>query len=97
MSDQIKAFSMVLDSMKRKREGTPAPIAMCPSCNEPLIMTFQFPGKEFICVCCRKLWEFIDPTPAEATPERIARHQVLKAKWEAEQKEPTKWPYHPYP
>lgn len=87
MSDQLKAFGMVLDSIKRKEEGKPPPMATCPSCKEPLIMTFRFPGKEFICVCCRKLWGFVDPIPAEVTPELNARRDELVAQWENEIKE----------
>lgn len=87
MNEKIKALEMFLDTMERKKEGKPAPMATCPGCSEPLILTLRFPGKEFICVCCRKLWRFVDPTPAEATPERITRHQVLETKWLAELEE----------
>ena len=84
MSEQLKAFGLALDMMKRKKEGKPAPMATCPSCGEPLIMTFKFPGKEFICVECRRLWGFVEPTPVEKTPELETRYQELKAKWTAE-------------
>ena len=84
MSDKIKALGMVIESIKRREEGKPAPMATCPSCKEPLVMTFKFPGKEFICVKCRKLWGFLDPTPAEATPELIARHDELEVRWRKE-------------
>jgi len=87
MSEKVKALGMALDLMKRKREGKPAPMATCPSCGEPLISTLRFRGYEFICVVCRRHWGFVEPTPAEATPELDARYQELKAQWDAEIKE----------
>jgi hypothetical protein len=48
-------------------------------------MTFKFPGKEFVCVECRRTWGFVEPTPVEKTPELEARYQELKAKWGHEQ------------
>ena len=85
MSEKVKAIELAFDAMRRKREGKEPPIATCPSCSEPLVGTFKFPGKEFICVACRGLWGFVEPTPAEATPELLARLKELKAQWQAEQ------------
>ena len=85
MSEKLKAFEMVLDRAKRKSEGKASPIATCPKCKEPLIMTLKFRGKEFICVECRSLWGFVEPIPAEETPELMTRLKELRAKWEAEQ------------
>jgi len=86
MSQIVKAFAMALDAIDRKKQGKPAPMAICPHCREPLIGTFRFPGKEFICMGCDRLWGFVEPIPAEATPELEARYQELKAKWHAERK-----------
>ena len=83
MSEMIKAFDLARDAVKREKEGKPAPMATCPACGEPLIATFKFRGKEFVCVECHKLWGFVDPTPVESTPELDARYQELKAKWDA--------------
>ena len=85
MSEKVKAIALALDSISRMKEGRPAPMATCPSCGEPLIMTLKFPGKEFVCVGCRRTWGFLDPTPVESTPELDARYQELKAKWDNEQ------------
>lgn len=85
MSEKVKALGLVLDTMKRKREGIEPPIATCPSCSEPLIGTLKFRGKEFICVACRRLWGFVEPTPAESTPELLARLGELQTQWDAEQ------------
>jgi hypothetical protein len=90
--DAIKAFGMVIDRAKRQKEGKPPPMACCPSCEEPLIMTFRFPGKEFICVECRGLWGFLDPIAKEITPELNARHDELVAKWEKELSEAKETP-----
>ena len=86
MSDEIKAFVMVLAAIARKQQGKPAPMATCPNCREPLIGTLRFRGKEFVCVGCGRLWGFVDPIPTESTPELEARYRELKAKWD---KEPT--------
>lgn len=83
-SDGIKALGMVLDMEDRKKTGKPAPMATCPACEEPLVGTIKFPGKEFVCVACRRTWGFIEPRPAEATPELKARYKVLKAQWDDE-------------
>lgn len=85
MSEKVKALGLALDSMARKRDGRDPRIATCPSCSEPLIGTFKFPGKEFICVVCRMLWGFVEPTPAESTPELLARLDELREQWRAEQ------------
>ena len=84
MSDRTKAFAMVLDAIARKQQGKPAPMATCPRCREPLIFTFRFQGKEFICMGCGRLWGFVEPIPAESTPELEARYRELKAKWDKE-------------
>ena len=87
MSEAMKALGFVLDAAKRKKEGKPSPMATCPNCGEPLIATFKFRGKEFICIECRKLWEFLEPTPVESTPDLDARYKELRAKWEDENSE----------
>ena len=89
MSEKVKAMELALDAVTRKREGKEPPIATCPSCSEPLIGTFKFPGKEFICVACRRLWGFVEPTPAESTPELLARLKELKTQWQVEQSKVT--------
>ena len=84
-SDEVKALGMVLDMQERKKSGKPAPMATCPRCDEPLISTIKFRGKEFICVACRRLWEFLQPKAAEVTPELQTRYDELKAQWDKEQ------------
>ena len=85
MSEKVKALGLALDAAARQREGRAAPIATCPACGEPLVLTLKFRGKEFICIECRRLWGFVDPMPKEETPELLARLAELKARWEAEQ------------
>ncbi|HEY1690084.1 MAG TPA: hypothetical protein VGF95_14610 [Solirubrobacteraceae bacterium] len=57
-------------------------MAMCPSCNEPLISTFAFRGYEFYCLCCGRHLEFLKPVGAEVTPELTARQEALQAEWD---------------
>lgn len=57
-------------------------IAMCPNCrDEPLVSTFFFPKKEFICLKCGKLWEFLQPVSAEETPELLELMEARKNEW----------------
>lgn len=58
-------------------------MATCPVDGEPLVMTFEFPGKEFICVVCSRLYEFFGPKPAVSTPELEARYAEHKATYDA--------------
>lgn len=53
------------------------PIATCPNDDEPLVLTFEFPGYEFICMVCGNKYEFLAPKTALATPELIARCEEL--------------------
>jgi hypothetical protein len=61
------------------------PMAVCPVDREPLIATLAFPKKEFICICCGRLYEFMfqnGPAAADPTPELDARYAELKAEWD---------------
>lgn len=57
------------------------PMAGCPTCEEPLVMTLEFPGAEFICVPCDHLYGFLSPKPLQWTEERQARHDELGAQY----------------
>lgn len=63
------------------------PMAMCHDCPEPLVSTFEFKYKEFLCMSCRRLYEFLSPRAAESTPELEARQKVLQAQYDAEREE----------
>jgi len=82
--EKIKALGMALGSNSSEKWGGKPPMATCPNCGEPLIATFHFPGYEFICASCKRMWGFVDPVPVESTPELEARHSELKAQWIAE-------------
>lgn len=60
------------------------PMAGCHHCDEPLVLTFEFPKKEFICVECGALYEFFGPKRLTWTPERQARHDALAERYNAE-------------
>lgn len=82
MNDTIKALSKISDMDERKREGRAAPMAMCPRCRtEPLVFTFDRPKFEFHCVICGGWFGFLDPIPAEETPEISARQVELNAQY----------------
>lgn len=55
-------------------------IAMC-ACGEPLVCTFHFYKKEFVCVRCGRTYEFFGPTGADETPERIERMEENEKLW----------------
>lgn len=59
--------------------------ATCPNDGEPVISTFEFPKKEFVCVVCGWLGGFLDPVP-NTTDDLQARHDELQAQYDAERK-----------
>lgn len=80
----IRALNKVADSERRRADGKPAPMAMCPRCKtEPLVFTFDRPRYEFHCVICGGWYGFLDPLPAEPTPEIETRLYELKALYAA--------------
>ncbi len=68
-----------LDLINRKDP----PMACCPRDGEPLISTFKYPGAEFVCMVCGNLLGFLAPTPKPDTPELSARHDELRARFDA--------------
>lgn len=54
-----------------------APMAVCPRDGEPLVMSFERRGKEFVCMVCGHWYEFLQPRAAEPSPELDARHKEL--------------------
>lgn len=69
---------------KNKR---PTPMACCPKDGEPLVLTLEFKGAEFICMGCKQLYGFLAPIGKPNTPELQARYAELKAQYAAERKE----------
>lgn len=61
-------------------------VATCPVDGEPLVSTFEFPKYEFICVVCDRLYGFLQPQPAQETPELMARHDELREQYVAARK-----------
>ena len=58
----------------------PTTIAVC-SCGAPLVMTFVFPYKEFICLEDGRLYEFLDPDRVNVTEELWTRFVELEAEF----------------
>ena len=77
MSEHVKALGMALGSNNPERWGGKPPMATCPGCDEPLVGTFDWPGYEFVCVCCGRHLGFVEQKPAESTPTIEARHAEL--------------------
>lgn len=67
--------------------GGEKPMATCPHDDEPLIMTLEFKGAEFICMVCERKFGFLSPKPATWTQELQDRYEVLKAQYDAERAE----------
>lgn len=69
----VKALDLALRTLRH--EGPR--VAMCPTCpDEVLVSTFRWSGAEFYCLGCRGHFSFVDPRPADPTPEldiRIAQ------------------------
>ena len=51
---------------------TTTPIAGCPACRSPLVLTFNTPGKEWECVPCGRTLEWLEAVELSNTPGNIA-------------------------
>lgn len=71
--DAVKAIEM---------HGRGRKVAMC-SCDAPLVSTLAFRHFEFYCLDCGRRYGFLDPRPADETPELIARCDAYLAEWSA--------------
>jgi hypothetical protein len=59
------------------------PIAVCKKDGEPVMATFRYPGAEFVCMVCGSLYGYFEVDSAVDTPELAARHDELKARFDA--------------
>lgn len=66
----------------------PRPYACCPRDGEPLISTLERAGAEFVCVVCGSWFGFLSPKPGLPTPERAARYDELRARFNAGERGP---------
>lgn len=66
----------------RQPSDTP-PMACCPRDDEPLIMTMERRGAEFVCMVCGTWYGFLAPKPLAPTPELMARLAELQARFDA--------------
>lgn len=55
--------------------------SVCAADGEPLIPTFVFPFKEWICLVCGRKYEFFGAPMKERTPALRARLEELMAEW----------------
>lgn len=56
-------------------------VAMCHRCKEPLVFTYAFSGKEFVCVKCGRTYTYFGPDGADETPELLARIEANNKRW----------------
>lgn len=68
--------------MALRPSDQPPPTAVCPSCDEPLIMTMAWRKAEFYCINCGAHSGWLDPKPVVANPELQARYDAIKAEWD---------------
>jgi len=58
-------------------------ISVCPYCqNEPLVGTFAFRGKEYICLGCGMTFTFFGPPSHEATKELASKRRDRDEEWD---------------
>ena len=54
---------------------------MCTECAVPLVMTFLVNQKEFYCLDCGRWFAWLDPDPADETPELLDDMEQRKARF----------------
>lgn len=65
---------------------SPKKYAGCPLCGHPLVQTFEFKFKEWICMGCAKVWEYLSAKTIEGTPEVVALYDQARAQYARERK-----------
>lgn len=58
------------------------PIAMCPRCVVPLVMTMGWSHAEFYCLNCGAHLGFLSPVPADETPRLLEQMHATGAEFE---------------
>jgi ribosomal protein S27AE len=56
-------------------------VALCPRCGDVLVSTMAWRRKEFVCLSCGSLWEWLQPRAGDETPDHLARIEETKAEW----------------
>ena len=84
MSDVDDSFRQhPLGMVLGRNADEPAPTACCPRDDEPMISTFERNGAEFVCMVWGTWYGFLAPKALPDTPERQARHDELRARFDA--------------
>lgn len=74
------SWAKALELALRTGRGEGPMVAMCPRCpDEVLVSTLRWAGYEFYCLACSGLFSYVDPRPAEPTPELDARIEAANA------------------
>jgi hypothetical protein len=60
-----------------------APFAICSRDSEPLIVSFEEPGYEWLCMVCGNRYAYFGPAAASGTPELQERYEVLLERFKA--------------
>lgn len=56
-------------------------VATCRRDGAPLALTLAFRGFEFYCLDCGATYGWLEPRPADETPELLARTEAVKAEF----------------
>lgn len=60
------------------------PMALCVDCHEPLVMTKEWSGFDFVCVVCGRKHTFMEPTPGVTTEALRGRQSMLRIRYDLE-------------
>lgn len=72
-------WGKALELALRVGRGEGPRVAMCPTCpDEVLVSTLRWAGAEFYCLGCEGHFSFVDPRPADETPELLDRIEAAK-------------------
>lgn len=76
------SFAKAIELALRTARGEGPRVAMCPRCpDEVLVATLRWPGAEFYCLGCEGTFSFVDPRPADETPELLERIEAANARF----------------
>lgn len=76
------SFAKAIELALRTGRGEGPRVAMCPTCpDEVLVSTLHWPGAEFYCLGCEGVFSYVDPRPAEETPELLERIETTMTRF----------------
>lgn len=58
------------------------PLAVCPRCSTPLVSTFEFSKKEWVCLACPAALEWLEARSGKPTPTAMAEYEKHRAAYD---------------